>query len=41
MSIAEESGTDCDTDGDEEYTVLSLITKRPPELDAEVYDSDC
>ena len=41
MSIAEESGTDCDTDGDEEYTVLSPITKRPLELDTEVYDSDC
>ena len=41
MSIAEESGTDYETDGDEEYTVLSPITKRPPELDAEAYDSEC
>ena len=42
MSIAEaqsESGTECDTT-DEEYTVLSPITKRPPQLEEEVCTSE-
>ena len=42
MSIAEaqsESGTECDTT-DEEYIVLSPVTKKPPQLEGEVIASE-